>query len=87
MGRTVAETVERVDGEHHLVTAGVHDGTELFAGSSSSGGAWRRSRIGRSARADAAPWRELRPDVVHLHGGALGPLLAAGTAHPRPPPA
>ena len=38
MGRTVAETVQRVPGEHHLVTARAHDGHALFRGVHELGG-------------------------------------------------
>jgi alpha-maltose-1-phosphate synthase len=79
MGRTIAETASRVPGEHHLLAAHVHDGTDLFSGVVEVGGAMETFPLGRSTQVRDA-LRALRPDVVHLHGGALAPLLAAGSA-------
>jgi len=76
MGRTVAETAGRVDGEHHLVTAHAHDGTAAFAGVHELGGAVATFPLGRTA-ALAGVLARIRPDVVHLHAGALGPVQAA----------
>jgi alpha-maltose-1-phosphate synthase len=78
MGRTIAETASRVPGEHHLVAARIHDGAELFASVVEVGGAMETFPMGRSTQLREA-LRGLRPDVVHLHGGALAPLLAAGS--------
>jgi glycosyltransferase involved in cell wall biosynthesis len=78
MGRTIAETASRVPGEHHLVAARIHDGAELFASVVEVGGAMETFPMGRSTQLRDA-LRGLRPDVVHLHGGALAPLLAAGS--------
>ena len=78
MGRTIAETAARVPGDHHLVAAHVHDGAELFAGVVEVGGAMETFPMGRSSQVRDA-LLALRPDVVHLHGGALAPLLAAGS--------
>jgi alpha-maltose-1-phosphate synthase len=76
MGRTVAETAGRVPGRHFLVTSHAHDGTEAFAGVDELGGAVGSFPLGRTA-ALAGVLARLRPDVVHLHAGALGPLQAA----------
>jgi glycosyltransferase involved in cell wall biosynthesis len=76
MGRTVAETAGRVAGEHHLVTSRAHDGTAAFAGVHELGGGIGAFPLGRG-RQLAATLDRLRPDVVHLHAGALGPLQAA----------
>ena len=78
MGRTIAETATRVPGDHYLVAAHVHDGAELFAGVVEVGGAMETFPMGRSTQVRDA-LLALRPDVVHLHGGALAPLLAAGS--------
>jgi glycosyltransferase involved in cell wall biosynthesis len=78
MGRTIAESAARVPGEHCLVAARVHDGADLFAEVVEIGGAMETFPIGRSSELGAALLR-LRPDVVHVHGGALAPLLAAGS--------
>jgi len=78
MGRTISETAARVPGEHHLLAAHVHDGAEIFAGVTEVGGAMETFPMGRSTQVRDA-LRALRPDVVHLHGGALAPLLAAGS--------
>ena len=78
MGRTVRETALRVPGEHHLVAARVHDGADVFAGVHELGGS-----VGTfpwPVRSELAHLLDtLRPDVVHLHAGALGPLMAWAT--------
>ncbi len=75
MGRTVTETATRVPGEHHLITTRVHDGGDVFASVHELGG-----RIETFPMSDRDRLLELldeiAPDVVHLHAGALGPLLA-----------
>ncbi|AEV85695.1 Glycogen synthase [Actinoplanes sp. SE50] len=75
MGRTVTETVRRVPGEHHLITTHVVDGAEVFAGAHELGGPLETFPLGRSAPLSAA-LAGIRPDLVHLHAGALGPLMA-----------
>lgn len=78
MGRTIAETVAHVPGEHSLLTARAHDGAAAFARVVQTGGTVETFPFGRSdALRDGLD--RLRPDVVHVHGGALAPLLAAGT--------
>jgi glycosyltransferase involved in cell wall biosynthesis len=79
MGRTVAETVDRVPGEHHLLTVAAHDGAERFASTAELGGRVGTFPLGRAA-ALADRLAALRPDLVHLHAGALGPLQAAAPA-------
>ncbi|MFI5935893.1 glycosyltransferase family 4 protein [Actinoplanes sp. NPDC051494] len=76
MGRTVSETASRVPGDHYLVTSHAHDGTGVFAGVDELGGAVASFPLGRTA-ALAGVLARIRPDVVHLHAGALGPLQAA----------
>ena len=76
MGRTVTETARRVPGEHHLVTTQAHDGHDAFAGVHELGGGVATFPLGRTA-ALAGVLTRLRPDVIHLHAGALGPLQAA----------
>jgi glycosyltransferase involved in cell wall biosynthesis len=75
MGRTVTETAMRVPGEHHLITTKAHDGGDVFASVHELGG-----RIETFPMSDAdrlhALIQEIDPDVVHLHAGALGPMLA-----------
>ncbi len=75
MGRTVTETARRVPGEHHLITTRAHDGGDAFASVHELGG-----RIESFPMSDRDELHrildELDPDVVHLHAGALGPLLA-----------
>jgi glycosyltransferase involved in cell wall biosynthesis len=73
MGRTVAETAARVPGEHHLVTVRAHDTTSAFAWVQELGGTVGLFPAGRSAAVGAALDR-IRPDLIHLHAGALGPL-------------
>lgn len=84
MGRTVTETALRVPGEHHLVTTRVHDGAEVFASVHELGG-----RIEAFPMSDAdrlhAILDAIQPDVVHLHAGALGPLLALRSGLARYP--
>ena len=61
--------------DHHLHTAGRHELTESRFASVSTSPGWLGSITFR--RDFAARVRDLRPDVVHLHGGALIPALAA----------
>jgi len=75
MGRTVTETVRRVPGEHHLITTHVVDGGQAFAGLHELGGPLETFPLGRSAGL-AGALAGIRPDLVHVHAGALGPLLA-----------
>jgi glycosyltransferase involved in cell wall biosynthesis len=79
MGRTIAETVARVAGEHHLVTAVAHDGAELFDGVTEVGGGFTTFAFTR-ADSVARALDELAPDVVHVHGGALAPWWARSRA-------
>ena len=79
MGRTITETARRVPGEHALITTTAHDGTADFCDVVELGGAVESFPIGRTDALDAALAR-LRPDLVHLHGGALSPLFAVRTA-------
>ncbi|WP_305785999.1 glycosyltransferase family 4 protein [Symbioplanes lichenis] len=76
MGRTVTETAGRVPGTHHLVTSAAHDGHAVFASVDEIGGAVASFPLGRTA-ALAGVLARIRPDVVHLHAGALGPVQAA----------
>jgi glycosyltransferase involved in cell wall biosynthesis len=76
MGRTVTETARRVEGEHHLVTTHAFDGGDAFAGVHELGGRMESFPVGRG-QALAQVLDRLRPDVVHLHAGALGPMLAS----------
>jgi len=75
MGRTVAETARRVPGDHHLVTARAHDGTAPFAGVHELGGRLATFPFGCADRLAVVLGR-IRPDLVHLHVGALGTLAA-----------
>jgi glycosyltransferase involved in cell wall biosynthesis len=79
MGRTVVETATRIDGVHSLVAAHVHDTPEVFADAVALGGAMETFPLGRSD-ALAAALAAQQPDLVHVHGGALVPLLMAGSA-------
>lgn len=79
MGRTVREAALRVPGEHSLVTARLHDGAAAFASVSELGGAMETFPLRRGEALQDALAQQ-RPDVVHVHGGALAPLLAAGSA-------
>lgn len=81
MGRTVTETAQRVPGEHFLITTTAHDGTGVFEGVTELGGAVETFPMGRRDALDAA-LRAMRPDIVHLHGGALAPLFTARTGIP-----
>jgi glycosyltransferase involved in cell wall biosynthesis len=75
MGRTVTEAARRVPGEHHLITTRAHDGGDAFASVHQLGG-----RIEAFPMSDREELHRIldsiQPDVVHLHAGALGPLLA-----------
>ena len=84
MGRTVLETVRRVPGRHHLVTSAAHDTADAFVEVHELGGPMLTFPLQvRAPLADVL--RRLRPDVVHLHAGALGPLLALATELRRCP--
>ncbi|MBK9740850.1 MAG: glycosyltransferase [Actinobacteria bacterium] len=75
MGRTVTETAMRVPGEHHLVTTKAHDGGDVFASVHELGGRIEAFPMsGRDRLHEILD--EINPDVVHLHAGALGPILA-----------
>lgn len=75
MGRTLTETVTRVPGDHHLITARLIDGGHAFTTVQALGGGLETFPVGRSA-ALATALARIRPDLVHVHAGALGPLLA-----------
>lgn len=75
MGRTVTEITRRVPGEHHLITSGVVDGSQAFTTVHELGGALESFPAGRAAPL-AAALAGIRPDLIHVHAGALGPLLA-----------
>ncbi|GAA2701358.1 MULTISPECIES: glycosyltransferase family 4 protein [Actinoplanes] len=75
MGRTVTETATRVPGEHHLITTHVVDGAGAFSGVTELGGALETFPLGRAAPL-AGALAGIRPDLIHLHAGALGPLMA-----------
>jgi glycosyltransferase involved in cell wall biosynthesis len=79
MGRTVTETARRVPGQHTLITSVAHGAAEPFTSVIELGGPVESFPAGRG-RALGTRLAALRPDVVHLHGGALSPLLAVGTA-------
>jgi len=78
MGRTVLETVRRVPGRHHLVTSTAHDTVDAFEDVHELGGPMITFPL-QVRDPLAALLRRLRPDVVHLHAGALGPMLALAT--------
>ena len=75
MGRTVTEVTRRVPGEHHLITTHVVDGGDAFAGVHELGGGLETFPLGRTDTLIGA-LAGIRPDVVHLHAGALGPFIA-----------
>ncbi len=81
MGRTVTEIAQRVPGEHFVITTTAHDGQEVFAEVVELGGAVETFPLGRREALDSALAR-LKPDLVHVHGGALVPLLVTRTAIP-----
>ncbi|HNE89019.1 MAG TPA: glycosyltransferase [Actinomycetota bacterium] len=81
MGRTVTEIAKRVPGEHVVITTTAHDGQDVFAEVVELGGAVETFPLGRREALDSALAR-LTPDLVHVHGGALVPLLIARTAIP-----
>ncbi|MCB0921960.1 MAG: glycogen synthase, partial [Actinobacteria bacterium] len=81
MGRTVTEIAQRVPGEHVVITTSAHDGREAFAEVVELGGAVETFPLGRREALDSALAR-LKPDLVHVHGGALVPLLVTRTAIP-----
>lgn len=79
MGRTVYETATRVPGVHSVVAAHVHDTSEAFADAAALGGQMETFPLGRSEVLEQALAAQ-QPDIVHVHGGALAPLLVAGSA-------
>ena len=79
MGRTVLEAVRRVPGRHHLVTSAAHDTTDEFASVHQLGGPMLTFPLQVREPLEAV-LADLAPDVVHLHVGSLGPLLAVATA-------
>ncbi|MCB0980677.1 MAG: glycosyltransferase [Acidimicrobiaceae bacterium] len=79
MGRTIAEVVARVPGEHVLVTVRVHDGADRFARVHEVGGSLALFALQKSG-AIAEVLEAEQPDVVHLHGGALTAAWALSPA-------
>jgi glycosyltransferase involved in cell wall biosynthesis len=78
MGRTLLEAARRVSGEHHIITSKAHDTDPAFEGVHELGGPMMTFPLGvRGALGETLA--RIRPDVVHLHAGALGPLLAIAT--------
>ena len=75
MGRTVTETAHRVPGAHHLVTTRAKDSHAAFVSVDELGGSVATFPLGRSGALGTVLDR-IRPDVVHVHAGALGPLQA-----------
>jgi alpha-maltose-1-phosphate synthase len=75
MGRTVTETALRLPGEHHLITTKAHDGGAAFASIHELGGRIESFPMSDRDRLHTL-LDEIQPDIVHLHAGALGPLLA-----------
>jgi len=71
MGRTVLETASRVPGQHFLITARAHDVHPALAGVFEIGGSVGTFPVRRQA-ALAKALEQIRPDVVHVHAGALG---------------
>jgi starch synthase len=82
MGRTVSETVRHTPGTHHLITTKAHDGTEVFDKVIEVGGSLETFPARRGLSKMLA---DLQPDLIHMHGGALSPLLMVGTAIRRYP--
>jgi len=64
-----------VAGEHHLVTVRAHDGQAVFAGVHEMGGGIGTFPV-RHTDEIATVLSRLRPNLVHLHAGALGPFQA-----------
>jgi glycosyltransferase involved in cell wall biosynthesis len=75
IGRTLTETATRVPGEHHLITTRAHDGGEAFARVHELGGRIESFPMSGAGRLHAI-LDELQPDIVHVHAGILGPILA-----------
>jgi glycosyltransferase involved in cell wall biosynthesis len=79
VSRVVAELVGATPWhDHHLLAAVRHELAETQFTTVTTTPGWMGSITFR--RDFAAVLRELRPDVVHLHGGALVPALAAAPA-------
>ena len=79
MGRTIAETVARIPGEHSLIAARIHDGASAFDSIHEVGGGFATFAFSRQ-RQIAEALDEIQPDLVHVHGGALAPLWATSSA-------
>ena len=79
MGRTIAETVAHVPGEHHLLATRIHDGAELFASTHVVGGSLSWFAFTERGAVEQAI-ATVQPDVIHLHGGGLTPLWAKAPA-------
>lgn len=85
MGRTIVETAAHVPGEHHCVTALAHDaglagdGRTPLASITPLGGSPASFPIGRG-KGLARALDALRPDLVHVHAGALGLLWSLAPA-------
>lgn len=79
MGRSIAETVARVPGEHFLIAARIHDGEALFSCTHEVGGGFTTFAFSRGAQIRDI-LNEIQPDLVHVHGGALAPMWASASA-------
>lgn len=84
MGRTVTEAARRIPGRHVLVTSRAHDGAEPFDEVVELGGPMGTFPL-QVREPLATALQRIRPDVVHLHAGALGPFLALATDLRRHP--
>lgn len=76
MGRTVLETATRVPGEHYLITTRAHDDPGSFAEVIELGGSMTTFPL-RQSRGLQTTLARLKPEIIHVHGGALSPLLSA----------
>lgn len=79
IGRTIVETAGHLPGEHHLLAARTHEGTECFTSVHEVGGSLSLFTLERRAEVAAAV-AAVDPDVIHVHGGVLAPLLGTGKA-------
>lgn len=78
MGRTVTETAQRVDGDHYLITTAAHDDPGCFEEIVEVEGDIASFPIRERAQIRAIISR-LRPDVIHIHAGVLGPFFTAAS--------
>ena len=70
IGRSIMELARHTPGEHHLLAARINSDADQFTSARQTGGSLAAFPVTRAARVHHAV-DEVRPDVIHFHGGPL----------------